>query len=228
MTSESAPPVVFSLFSLHYLLPLGRFEEAIEATKRAIALDPLNTWFQARMLVVLFCAGRYDEAIAMARHTLASGRGGHLEYLAIGLSCLSLGRDSEALEPLEEGVRLAPWHSGLLGFLAGVQAKRGDEERARTTLAAMPGGMAQGMVAYHLVRSEIDSAIDWYERDIEQRHPLAAQFASARFLDKLRASDRWPRLAAMMNLPVATMPISDGPAGDRCSTCARNATHKNG
>ena len=59
----------------------------------------------------------------------------------------------------------------------------------------------EGMVFYHLVCSEIDAAIDWYERAIEQRQPMAAMFASAGFFKPLRASPRWAKLARMMNLP---------------------------
>ena len=57
------------------------------------------------------------------------------------------------------------------------------------------------MTMYHLVCSEIDAAIDWYERDIELRQPGAAHLASAGFFKPLRASPRWPKLAKMMNLP---------------------------
>ena len=57
------------------------------------------------------------------------------------------------------------------------------------------------MVYYHLMRSQIDAAIDWYERAIERREPVAALNASAGFLKPLRASQRWPKLARMMNLP---------------------------
>ena len=65
----------------------------------------------------------------------------------------------------------------------------------------MPGMSTLGMIHYHLVRSEIDAAIDWYERAIEQRQPTALELASAGFFKPLRSSPRWPRLARMMNLP---------------------------
>ena len=46
----------------------------------------------------------------------------------------------------------------------------------------MRGMSPAGMILYHLVYSEIDAAIDWYERGIEQRQPVAAQLACCRFL----------------------------------------------
>jgi hypothetical protein len=57
------------------------------------------------------------------------------------------------------------------------------------------------MMLYHLLRSEVDSALDWYERDIDARHPVAAQLSAARFYAPLHAHPRWRRIAAKMNLP---------------------------
>jgi len=202
LASESAPPAVHSAYAFYYLLPLARFDEALDEHGKAIALDPLNGWWQARRLVILMCAGRYDDAIALARQAIDSGRADHLHYAVIAQSSfLAGGSPEDSLAAAEQGLRLAPWHAGLAGLAAGLLTTLGDEERARTLLAAMRGGMtAQGMVNYHLIRSEIDSAIDWYERDIEQRQPLAAHFAAAHFLRPVRANPRWARLAKMMNL----------------------------
>ena len=58
-----------------------------------------------------------------------------------------------------------------------------------------------GRIMYHLVCSEIDSAIDSYEWGIEERQPTAAMVSSAAFLKPLRSSPRWPKLAKMMNSP---------------------------
>jgi hypothetical protein len=87
------------------------------------------------------------------------------------------------------------------GFLARVLMQAGEKDRAQELLARLPGMMPSGMVRYHLVSSEIDAALDWYEKGIEQRHPFAVLWASAAFLQPLRASPRWPKLAKMMNLP---------------------------
>jgi serine/threonine protein kinase len=203
LASGAAPPGVHSGYGFYYLLPLGRFDEALEQHDVAIAVDPLNGWWQARRLVILMCAGRYDEAMAVARHAIASGRADHLHYAVLGqCGFFAGGSPDESLAAAEQGLRLASWHAGLAGLVAGMLTGRGEDERARTILAGMRGGMtAQGMVTYHLVRSEIDEALDWYERDIEQRQPLAAHFAAAGFLTPLRASPRWPALARAMNLP---------------------------
>jgi tetratricopeptide (TPR) repeat protein len=190
------------MYALYYLLPLGRFEEAIEQHARAIAQDPLNIGARMGHLVTLNAAEMYERTIGEALKLLDFDDRNHVAYLLIASSYFHQGRRAQAREPAEEAFRLAPWHAGATGFLAALLTDTGEKERAEKLIATMRGGMIPlGMLAYHLHCSEIDDAIDWYERAIEQRHPYAAQFASAGFIKPLRSSPRWSKLATMMNLP---------------------------
>jgi hypothetical protein len=56
-------------------------------------------------------------------------------------------------------------------------------------------------VFFHVLRSEIDQAADWYEKSIEQRELFAVICVPAPAVRPLRESVRWPRLAKLMNLP---------------------------
>jgi len=58
----------------------------------------------------------------------------------------------------------------------------------------VPGG------ARHLVRADIDQAVYWTEKAIEQRHPAVMFYLNAH-AQALRGHPRWPALASMMNLP---------------------------
>jgi TolB-like protein/predicted Ser/Thr protein kinase len=201
-TSEFVSPDVRTGYASFYLLPLGRFEEAIQEGAKAIAQDPLNSTWRARQSATLLWAEMYEPAIVEARQALEiedGNRGGHL---VIALSYFFQGKLAEAWEPAEEAFRVVPWNPLVVGFLAGLLAQAGEKERAEKLLATLRGTMPSGMmILYHLLCSEIDAAIDWYERDIELRQPGAVHLASAGFLKPLRASPRWPKLAKMMNLP---------------------------
>jgi len=61
------------------------------------------------------------------------------------------------------------------------------------------GAIVIDMVMYRLVCSQIDAAIDWYQKDIGRR-PNVPMVAFAAFLKPLRWCPRWPKLARMMNL----------------------------
>jgi hypothetical protein len=108
---------------------------------------------------------------------------------------------AEAREPAEEAVRTAPWEASPVRFLAALLARAGEKNRAEKLLATIPETNHGGLVSYYVVLSDIDAAINSYERLIEQRDPRAALTASAGFLKPLRAHPRWPKLAKMMNLP---------------------------
>jgi serine/threonine-protein kinase len=199
--SESLPPEVQDFYALFYLLPLGRFEEAILERVKAIVQDPLNARWRARQAFTFLCAEKYELAIVEARKALDLDDRSFWPHYVIALSYFSQGKLVEAQERAEEACRLAPWHPAVVGFLAGLRAQAGDRDLAEKLLATVPATKPVGMAMYHLVCSEIDTALDWYERDIELRQPTAALLASAGFHKPLRASPRWPKLAKMMNLP---------------------------
>jgi tetratricopeptide (TPR) repeat protein len=143
----------------------------------------------------------YEHAIPEARKALDLDDRSFWPHYVIAQSYCLQGKLAEALGPAEEAVRIAPWQQGASGILAGLLAQTGEKERADELLASIRGMTPGGMIMYHLVCSEIDAAIDWYQRDIELRQPFAALLASAGFFKPLRASPRWPKLAKMMNLP---------------------------
>lgn len=57
------------------------------------------------------------------------------------------------------------------------------------------------MTMYHLVRSEVNPAIDNLEKAIEQRDVWAARIPRLGLSKILRSSPRSPALMRMMNLP---------------------------
>ena len=196
-TSESLPPDVRTGYAVFYLLPLGRFEEALQEGAKAIAQDPLNSTWRARQSWTLLCAEMYEAAIVEARKALEPEDGSRGAHLAIALSYFFQAQLAEARQSAEEAFRAAPWNPLVVGLLAGLLVQAGEKERAGKLLELC----GTGMIMYHVVCSEIDAALDWYERYIQLREPGAAHLASAGFLKPLRASPRWPKLAKMMNLP---------------------------
>jgi serine/threonine-protein kinase len=199
--SESLPPEVHAMYADCFLVPLGRFEEAIQERARAIAQDPVNYALHAQQAFTLLCAEMYEPAQVEARKALELDDGSHLPHLVIALSQFVRGKLADAREPAEEAFRQAPWHSGVIGFLAGLLARSGEKERAEQLLATMRETVPAGMIFYHLVCAEIEATIDWYQRGIEEHQPRMALYASAGFFKPVRSSPRWPKLAKMMNLP---------------------------
>jgi tetratricopeptide (TPR) repeat protein len=202
--SEPLPPYVHDMRAHFYLLPLGRFEEALQERMKAIAQDPLNALWRAHQACTLLCAEMYELAVVEARKALELDDRIYVAHWVIALSYFFQGKRVDAQEPAEQALRLAPWSVAIAGTLAGLLARAGEKDRAEKLLARILGADSVGLYMYHLICSEIDAAIDCYPQGIEQRSLRAMVIASAGFLKPLHASPRWPKLARMMNLPASS------------------------
>jgi hypothetical protein len=62
-------------------------------------------------------------------------------------------------------------------------------------------GAPLGFAYYYLVGSEVEQAVEWTEKLIEQREPILLFLLMLALGGALRRSSRWPALAKIMNLP---------------------------
>jgi hypothetical protein len=82
------------------------------------------------------------------------------------------------------------------GLLAGLLKQSVEKEHAEKLLATLRGTPPLGMIIYHVVCSETDAAIDWYEHAIEQPQPFAAGGplrVSLELCAPVRAGSSWRR-----------------------------------
>jgi len=201
-SSRSIPPDVRGIYAHEYLSPLGRFEEALEEFAQVIAHDPLNVFWRSTHAATLLNAGMYERALIEARKVLELDETNFIANFYIANCLTEQGKLKEALESEEAAFRRAPWWPPIVGGLAALLSLSGEQDRANQLITNMSGGsLPMGMMNYHLHRAQYDAAIEWYERAIEQRLPVAASLASAATLKPLRSNPRWPKLAKMMNLP---------------------------
>ena len=103
----------------------------------------------------------------------------------------------------EQAYAAAPWNGGIVGMYAGLLAQVGEASRGEAIMQQLGNARTNpfSRVFFHVLRSEIDLAADWYEKSIEQRELFAIICAPAPVILPLRESARWPRLAKLMNLP---------------------------
>jgi TolB-like protein/Tfp pilus assembly protein PilF len=183
-----------------YALALGRFDDALQELATAVAHDPLNAFWRARQSWILVCASRYDEAIVEARKALDFDPSNYQARMMVALALTFQGKLAEARAPAEEVYRTASFDALNTGLLAGLLARAGERDRANEFVATMSGAVPTGMMMYNLVSGDIDAALDWYQKDVEQHRPNAPMIAHAGFLTPLRRHARWPEVARMMNL----------------------------
>jgi eukaryotic-like serine/threonine-protein kinase len=183
----------------HYLLPIGRIAEAVEAMAWGLELDPLNLMYRHHLALGLRHAGRPEDAEAELRKVLEVDANFPLALDTLGAICAQQGRFDEALSLSERAYGFTPWASPTVGQLAALLARSGAMSRANALLEKLRSGEicggAAGLAVFHAMCGERDRALEWAGRAIEERHPLLV-----RVLRPLLTVQQWSTLARKMNL----------------------------
>jgi eukaryotic-like serine/threonine-protein kinase len=206
MSSPSVSAETRWAYASFYLQPLGRFRESVTQMRRAVEEDPLNVSWRSILGSHLNLSQMNDQAKEEVFKALEIDENHWLPNCILGQIYMATGHYAEAVAAAENAHRVNPVHSMPSAVLAAALVQLGERDRAADVLRAMGDSPKPiwGRVEYHLYRSEIDAAADWYEKMIEQREPFAVIYSCSSLCKDLRQSPRWPALARKMNLPVVT------------------------
>ena len=188
MAADPIPPEVHTRCAVFYLAPLGRLEEALAEIEKALELDPLNALWRSVLALLSVTVGRHDRAIAEAGKALEINESYWLAYHVISLSLLSQGLLTEARRAAEKAWQLAPWHPSVGGLLTGIIVQQDERRQAEELLRQMKTIAPMGRVFYHLLCSELDTALDWLEKGLEQHDALLLTYIHSDLLEPLRMS----------------------------------------
>jgi TolB-like protein/Tfp pilus assembly protein PilF len=202
LAARQVPPEVRFRCAVFYLVPLGRFREALDHVERAVEQDPLNVLFRGMFSLILGSESP-DRAAVEARKAMEIDERHWLPYYAMSMNHLRLGELSEARRLAERSAAAAPRFPLPAGLLAGLLRRVGENDDADALLSQLRS--PSGRFIYHVVCSEMDAAADSLGKAIAQGEvqPLM-WFGAADFLRPLRSTLRWPALVRMMNLPPET------------------------
>jgi serine/threonine-protein kinase len=201
MNCEPVSRDVLFWYGNHYLLPIGRTLEAIDAMSRGMEGDPLNLLYRHHFARGLRLAGRIEEAEAELIDILTVDAKFALALTTLGSVYAQQERFSEALLYAEQAHTETPWSTLTIGLLAGSLFRTGSKSRAddlveKLTYHTDHGGPA-GLAIFHAICGELDRAAEWGERAIkEQDVPFIHNLGPF-----LKSSPRWPELARLMKLP---------------------------
>jgi len=160
----------------HYLMIMGRQEEAMRQIERALNLDPFNVTVQSFYVVDLEFARRYDDAISQVRKAQALQLDNPVAIGELFVLYWAKGMDKEALAALKDCFKprqIPDLDSALSrGFAAAGlpgAARAGAEILAahvRDNLAS-PTEIAE----LYLFAGDKDHVLEWLERAYESRDP---------------------------------------------------------
>jgi DNA-binding winged helix-turn-helix (wHTH) protein/tetratricopeptide (TPR) repeat protein len=152
----------------------GRFSEALEHAKRALAADPMNANHQADLGLIFFWAGKHEEAAEQLQSALAKDPGSHRAHLVLGMVQEQQHRFDDAIFQYRESHRISPGPSGSLGALGhalGCAGKTGEAKDVLQTLvkAAETRGCWYALALAHLGLGKQDEAMSCLERAYGER-----------------------------------------------------------
>ena len=207
LASPSLTPDARRFIACPYLLGAGRFEEAVQQGRLAVLEDPLFPVGYMLYAVCQLAAGHGEDAIVELESKMEIlGTHGGIHYI---LSMLhnAFGRTREALAYAERSYALTPWVPNHKGVLAGNLERAGKALSAHELLSSIDRNHFSApatLTNYHAVRGDLDSAVQEFDRLIDERHPMAVLLLYV-LGPEFRAHPEWRRLARKMHLPVAEM-----------------------
>ncbi len=197
---------VFVLYSIFYLLPMRRWDEAIDWTRKALELDPLASNARGALGTCYAYAGQFDRAIEQLQKALELDPHLPTVQLHLGLSYIQTGRYDEGIRAVEMDALLAGRHPASLGSLGVAYACAGQVEKAQKVLEELQERAQKSDVpAYpfaiiYLALEQIDKGFDWLEKAGEEREHMAVLWIRMPIFDRLRSHPRYHAMLHKMNL----------------------------
>ena len=156
---------------------MGRFDDAIAAEKKALQLDPLNTFLNTDLAFFLYWAHRYEEATTQIRKTLELDPNNAFAHSILGWCLIWKGNKAEATAEFQKATTLddLPWYVSSLGY---AYAASGDRAKAEQILHHLDELAKQRYVspanraAVYLGLGDNEKALDWLEKAYEDRDPI--------------------------------------------------------
>ena len=180
---------------------IGAFDEAVQESQKAIAINPNNNLAQFRIGETLNFQGKYEQALTVLRglpHDVNPALVGH----QIALAQFNLGRKAEASSTIEQFLKDYPEDNrGLFTSLEAVLAASAGQERKAEDAIRLAVERGKGFGHFHhsayniacayALMNKPDQAIKWLEVAAEDGFPCYPLFERDTNLDSLRGNARF-------------------------------------
>jgi serine/threonine protein kinase/Tfp pilus assembly protein PilF len=186
------------------LCALGRLSEAEKQLRKGQQLEPLSMIASTFSGFPLYCRRQFDEAVRHFQHTIDMDPNFAVAHLYLGQALYLAGRVQEAVKACEQAQSITPEVPLILGPLGCFYAAAGDTDNAERIVAKLH---ARDYVAAHAVGTvriglrDIEGAVDWFERAVEQRYMWGVWLKMDPLYDPLRVSPRFSGLLTRVGLP---------------------------
>jgi TolB-like protein/Tfp pilus assembly protein PilF len=182
-------------------ITLGRWDEAIDLTNKAIERDPLRPNSYHNLGLALQAVNRDTEAEAALRTALELDPDGALRHWAIGRALLLQGKTDAALRETQRETDES-WRLSGLPLVFHALGRRGDSDAALAALKdKYAGDSAYQIAEVHAFRGEADLAFEWLERAYAQRDGGVTEIKGDRLMRGLVGDPRYRAFLRKLKLP---------------------------
>jgi TolB-like protein/Tfp pilus assembly protein PilF len=189
------------------LLSRGRFDEAVDHSRKAIDLDPLSAAISNDLGVILYIAGRCDESMKLARQALAADPAFSPAHALLGCCYADQEKWTDAIAEFNGAISMSERFSYLLGHLGRACARAGRRAEADALLEELMEAPDQSAISYVHVAyilsglRDRERALDALERAVSRQDADVSYLAVDPALSELRAQPRFRRLLDVVGLP---------------------------
>jgi len=191
----------------HYLVPAGRLQESLAASRRALELDPLSVAMVAHMGWNYVYCHEFETSMTYSRTALDMDPNFYPALLHVGHALAALGRVDEAIAHFQKAIEIAPESSESAGSLGHAYALAGRETEARGILEGMEKRASNRYVSpvdralIHEGLGERQAACEWLERGADERVPEVLEIRVDSRLEGMADEPRFQALARRIGLP---------------------------
>jgi adenylate cyclase len=190
----------------HYLTSLGRIEESLIESKRALELDQLGLIMNVHLGWHYFYARQYDLAVEQLHKTLELDPNYGLTHWYLGVAYAQKAKYDDAVAELRKGQDLLRGNVGVRADMGHAYAVSGNKDEAERLINELNMLSEQRYVSsYHTALiytglEEDDRAFEWLESAYRERSDLLVYLAVEPRLDRLRPDSRFESLLRRIGL----------------------------
>jgi eukaryotic-like serine/threonine-protein kinase len=197
---------VLTSYSLDYLMPMQRTEDALDAAAKALELDPTSPWRQWYLGYCYFLARQWGRTVEQCEHTLELDANFYLAHQYLGFVYLLTGKVDEGIQACETAARLVGNSTWAMVFRAMALAWAGRIDEAHRFITAMEDVAQKAYVSPSMFAwvycslEETEKGLEWFEKAIDECDGLIIHGHLFPIYDPLRSHPRYKALLRKMNL----------------------------
>lgn len=202
-------PTAHHWYAINYLVVLRRFDEAADALRRALDLDPLGLAVRTSVGMTHYFAGRYKDAVRELSSTVELDGSFGMAHFFLGAAATEMRRYDQAARELDTALRLSgrsPEILAAVGYLHGVSGQTAEARDVMGELRRIAGEryVSPARIAQvHIGLGERAAALDRLEEAHAGRAADLAWLGVRPVFASLRAEPRFTQLLAKMGIPPA-------------------------